>query len=271
MKVKLLLLLFLLFGMCTSKQNAPPETSPPSLLSGNIVDLTYSYDSTTIYWPTEDGFRLEVAAEGYTEQGYYYTANSFCGAEHGGTHLDAPVHFAEGQQSVEAIPLENLIGSGIVIDVSDSANNNPDYQIMPADLERWEAEHGQIPDGTIVLLRTGFGKYWPDRVRYMGTDKRGTEGVAQLHFPGLHPEAARWLINNRDIKAIGLDTPSIDYGQSKLFETHQALFKENIPAFENVAHLDDLPLSGFTVIALPMKIGGGSGAPLRIVAVLPER
>jgi kynurenine formamidase len=104
----------------------------------------------------------------------------------------------------------------------------------------------------------------------MGTDARGTEGVAQLHFPGLHPDAARWLIENRAIKAIGLDTPSIDYGQSQLFETHQTLFKENIPALENVAHLDELPIQGFTIIALPMKIGGGSGAPLRIIAIVPE-
>jgi kynurenine formamidase len=274
MKKKLFPLLLIFFSMCTQPQNQdqPEEAQPTtsSFLSGILIDLTYTFDSSTIYWPTEEGFILNQAAEGYTEKGYYYTANSFCGAEHGGTHLDAPIHFAEGRQTVDAIPLQNLIGPGVVIDVSEVAADNPDYQISVGDFEQWEATYGKIPEGTIVLLRTGYGRYWPDRVRYMGTDARGTEGVAQLHFPGLHPDAARWLIENRAIKAIGLDTPSIDYGQSQLFETHQTLFKENIPAFENVAHMDELPIQGFTIIALPMKIGGGSGAPLRIIAVVPE-
>lgn len=271
MKNHLFIFTLLIFNMCSQPRNQDTSTEvtqqPTALLSGEIIDLTYAYDSNTIYWPTEEGFILNQAAEGYTEKGYYYTANSFCAAEHGGTHLDAPIHFAEGHQTVDAIPLENLIGAGIVIDVSDSAANNPDYQVAISDFEQWETEHGQIPEGTIILLRTGFGQYWPDRIQYMGTAERGTAGVAQLHFPGLHPDAAQWLINNRSIKAIGLDTPSIDYGQSQLFETHQTLFKENIPAFENVAHLDQLPSKNFSIIALPMKIGGGSGAPLRIIAI----
>ncbi len=274
MKTKCLPLLLILFGMCTQSRQQERTTESSryisSLRSGKFIDLTYAYDSSTIYWPTEEGFMLDKAAEGYTEKGYYYTANTFCAAEHGGTHLDAPIHFAEGRQTVDAIPLENLIGPGVVIDVSEAAGNAPDYQVSVADFEQWEAEHGQIPEGTIVLLRTGYGRYWPNRIRYMGTDQRGAEGVAQLHFPGLHPEAAQWLISNRAIKAIGLDTPSIDYGQSRLFETHQTLLKENIPAFENVAHMDQLPLRDFVLVALPMKIKGGSGAPLRIIAILPE-
>ena len=272
MKATHFLLLLLLLGSCTPQQETATETktSQALSLSGNLIDLTYTYDSSTIYWPTEEDFKLEVAAEGYTEKGYYYTANSFCSAEHGGTHLDAPVHFAEGQQAVDAIPLEDLIGSGVVMDVSDSAGNNADYQVSVNDFEAWEAEHGEIPEGTILLIRTGYGQYWPDRIRYMGTDERGAEAVAKLHFPGLAPEAANWLIENRNIKAIGIDTPSIDYGQSTHFETHQALSKANIPAFENVAHLDQLSVQGFTIIALPMKIGGGSGAPLRIIAIVPE-
>ena len=126
-----------------------------------------------------------------------------------------------------------------------------------------------MPDGIIVLLRTGYGAFWPDREKYMGTAELGAEAVEKLHFPGLDPEAAKWLVQERKIHAIGLDTPSIDRGQSSLYESHQILFKANIPAFENVANLDQLPESGFTVIALPMKIRDGSGGPLRIVAVLP--
>ena len=119
------------------------------------------------------------------------------------------------------------------------------------------------------MLRTGFGKYYPDRKNYLGTDERGAAAVPKLHFPGLDPAAAKWLTEHRSIHAIGLDTASIDRGQSTLFESHRTLFEHNVPAFENVANLDRLPVKGFTVIALPMKIGGGSGGPLRIVAVLP--
>jgi kynurenine formamidase len=178
------------------------------------------------------------------------------------------VHFAKGRFSVDQIPLEQLMGAAIVIDVTKQSESNRDYQVTTADLQNWERVNGRIPVGAIVLLRTGFGKYYPDRVKYMGTDERGAAAVAKLHFPGLHPDAARWLVANRQIKAIGLDTPSIDYGQSTLFESHRILFDKNIPALENVANLDKLPVKGFSVIALPMKITGGSGGPLRIVAVL---
>ena len=236
--------------------------------AGTLVDLSHPFDSTTVYWPTAGGFELTKDFEGMTEQGYYYSAYKYCAAEHGGTHIDAPVHFAKGRLSVDRIPLEQLMGAAVLIDVSKQSASNRDYLVTTADLQSWEKINGRIPVGAIVLLRTGFGKYYPDRVKYMGTDERGAGAVAKLHFPGLHPDAARWLVANRPIKAIGLDTPSIDYGQSTLFESHRILFDKNIPALENVANLDKLPVKGFSVIALPMKITGGSGGPLRIVAIL---
>ncbi len=212
---------------------------------------------------------LMQGPKGYQDGGYYYEANSFQSAEHGGTHLDAPVHFSEGQWSVEQIPVERLIGASVVVDVSERALQNRDYQVSVEDFAQWEAENGKLPDGVIVLIKTGYGQYWPDREKYMGTARMGSEAVAELHFPGLHPDAAHWLITERSIDAIGLDTPSIDYGQSSLFEAHQILFSDNIPVFENVANLDSLPVYGFSVVALPMKIKGASGGPLRIVAILP--
>lgn len=248
-------------------QQLPPQTF--ALPAGTVVDLSYSYDDSTIFWPTADGFTLVEDFEGLTDAGYYYTANSFCTAEHGGTHLDAPIHFSEGKPSVDEIPLDRLMGEAVLIEVSEPCARDADYQVTVADIEAWEARHGVLPDGAIVLLRTGFGAFWPDRTRYMGTDERGPEAVAKLHFPGLDPAAAEWLVANRSIKSIGLDTPSIDYGQSTLFESHQVLFAEEIPAFENLANLDQLPETGFIVIALPMKIAGGSGGPLRIVAIVP--
>jgi len=233
-----------------------------------IVDLTYPFDSDSVYWPTAETFKLETDFEGVTDKGYFYSAYRYSAAEHGGTHIDAPVHFAKGRNSVDQIPLEQLTGPGLVIDVTPKCATDPDYLIAVADFQNWERRNGRIPAGSIVLLRTGFGKYYPDRKRYLGTDERGAAAVAKLHFPGLDPAAARWLTQNRSIKAIGLDTASIDRGQSTLFESHRTLFAKNIPAFENVASLDQLPTKGFTIVALPMKIKGGSGGPLRIIAML---
>lgn len=247
-----------------------PPAPPAAFPGGRLVDLTYAFDSTTVFWPTADGFELTADFQGLTDGGYWYEANTFRSAEHGGTHLDAPVHFAEGHQSSDEIPLERLMGPAIVVDVTMQAAADPDYLVSVADFERFETAHGPIADGTIILLRTGFGSRWPDRASYMGTDERGPDAVAKLHFPGLDPDAATWLVENRSIRAIGLDTPSIDHGPSTDFRSHRILFADDIPAFENVAAMDRLPETDFHVIALPMKIAGGSGGPLRIVAVLPE-
>lgn len=232
------------------------------------VDLSYAYDDRTVFWPTAESFTLDVVAAGVTEGGYYYAANNFCMAEHGGTHLDAPVHFSEGRHTNDQIPIDRLIGAAVVVDVSAGAAANPDYQVDVADLESWEAAHGPIPDGAVLLLRTGWGSRWPDRAQYLGTTLTGPEAVPELHFPGLHPDAARWLVQHRKIDALGIDTPSIDYGQSTQFESHRILYAENIPALENVAALDRMPLTGAYVVALPMKIAGGSGGPARIVGVM---
>ena len=234
------------------------------------VDLTHAFDSTTIYWPTSEPFRLEVVSAGVTPAGFYYAANNFCTAEHGGTHLDAPVHFAEGKWTADAIPVDRFVGPAVVVDVSAKAAADPDYRVHVADVQAWQAAHGEIPDGAIVLFRTGWGAKWPDRAAYLGTTRTGAEAVPELHFPGVHPDVARFLVETKRVDAVGIDTPSIDYGQSQTFETHRVLFAANIPAFENVANLDRLPESGAFVVALPMKIGRGSGGPLRIVGVIPR-
>ena len=256
-----------LAGGCADRT---PDPSPAAFPAGTLVDLSYSYDDHTLFWPTARPFQLQKVAEGMTDNGYFYAANDFTTSEHGGTHIDAPVHFAQGRRTVDQIPLEHLIGPAVLVDVSSQSAVNPDYQITRSDFEQWEASHGRIPVGAIVLLRTGFGRHWPDAVKYLGTADRGPEAVARLHFPGLHPDAARWLTTERSVHAVGLDTASIDFGQSTLFETHRVLMEENVPALENLANLDRLPEIGFHLIALPIKIGGGSGGPLRAVAVLPS-
>jgi kynurenine formamidase len=206
-----------------------------------------------------------------TPAGYYYASNSFFTSEHGGTHLDAPVHFAQGRHSVDAIPLERFFGYAVVVDVTQQSEGDPDYQVTVEDLAAAERAHGRIPNDAILLIRTGFSRRWPDAATYLGTAERGAAAVASLHFPGLHPDAARWIVGNRPVRAVGIDTASIDYGQSTLFESHRILYEVNLPAFENLTALDRLPPRGAFVVALPMKIAGGTGAPLRAVAVLPPQ
>lgn len=238
------------------------------LAAGKWIDLTYPFDSTTIYWPTAQPFRLTVVSAQRLPAGYYYAANNVSAAEHGGTHLDAPRHFVETKRTTDQIPLSQLLGPAVVIDVTRQADSSADYRVHRSDITAWEAAHGDIPPDVIVLIRTGWGSRWPDRARYLGTTKTGTAGVAELRFPGLDLDAARALVQRR-VKAVGIDTPSIDYGRSTTYQVHRRLSASNIPAFENVAQLDQLPVTGAFVIALPMKIGGGSGGPLRIVALLP--
>ena len=262
--MKLVLLLGLALAAAACSRPAGPGSRP----EGALIDLSHDYGDQTVFWPTAEPFKLEKVADGVTEQGYYYAANNFATSEHGGTHIDAPVHFAKGHWSVDQIPLDRLVGDAVVVDVTAAAANQPDYRVTTGDFTAWERSNGEIQAGAIVLIRTGYSKLWPDASRYLGTSERGEAAVAKLHFPGLHQDGARWLAETRKVKAIGLDTASIDYGQSRDFIVHRVAMGQNVPGFENVANLDRLPERGATVIALPMKIGGGSGGPLRIVALL---
>ncbi|HVS03988.1 MAG TPA: cyclase family protein [Thermoanaerobaculia bacterium] len=240
------------------------------LAAAEAVDLTHAFGEDTIYWPTDPtGFQLETLSYGHTDGGYFYAANRFCTAEHGGTHLDAPIHFGEGQQAVDAIPVDRLIGPAVVIDVAEKAAQDADYRLAAQDVEAWEAEFGAVPAGAIVLLRTGWGARWPDRRAYLGDDAPGD--ASDLHFPSYGREAAELLVRERKVAALGVDTASIDHGPSQDFAVHRVAALGDVPGLENLANLDQVPPTGAWVVALPMKIGGGSGAPLRAVALLPPR
>ena len=272
MKFYSILIIIFIFSSCkTETTNNQPSLST-ILSEGKWIDLSYSFSNETLYWPNNPtGFQLDTQFNGTTPAGFYYSSNAFCAPEHGGTHLDAPVHFAEGKQSSDKVPLENLIGNAVVIDVSEKALKDPDYLVSVADIREWEKQKHRIPDSSIILFRTGYGQFYPDAKKYFGTDGKGDTAISKLHFPGIDPKLASWLVKERKPKAVGLDTPSIDFGQSKDFKTHQVLLGENIPAFENVANLDKLPSTGAYVIALPVKIKDGSGGPLRIIAWVKEK
>ena len=232
-----------------------------------IVDLTYPFSEQTQHWPTARPFKLDKQTEGMTPEGHWYAAYNYSSAEHVGTHMDAPFHFAQGKWTVDQVPLAKTIGPGVIVDVRGKAQANADYRLDVIDLHTWEKRHGKIPPGAIVLMYSGWGKFWSDRKKYMGSDLEGD--ATNLRFPGFSKDAAEFLVKERKINAAGTDTASIDHGASRDFIVHQIFGRSNVPIFENVAGLDRLPAKGATIFALPMKIQGGTGAPLRIFALLP--
>ncbi len=235
-----------------------------------LIDLTHPYNASTLYWPTSPGkFELAQISFGPTEGGYFYSAYSMCSPEHGGTHLDAPIHFAEHGQTADQVPLTRLIAPAVVIDVSSRAARNRDYRLTVSDVRAFERVHGRIEPGTIVLLRTGWSRYWPDAKAYLGDDTPGD--ASNLSFPSYGTESVQFLVQERKVAAIGVDVASIDYGRSTDFMVHRTAMGAGVPGFENLTNLERLPATGAIVIALPMKIENGSGGPLRAVALVPRR
>lgn len=226
-----------------------------------IVDLTYPLNEANPYWPGEQykPFAFELLAS-LPEDGVY--SGAFCTPEHLGTHIDAPVHFVAGQPSVDELPLTRLVAPLVVVDVREVVQENPDYQLSVQDLERWEDRYGSIPQGAMVLAYTGWGQRWNDFARYKNEDDSG-----QLHFPGFSPEAARFLVRQRGVVGLGIDTLSVDYGLSEEFQVHHIVHGAGGYHVENVANLDQVPQSGAWLLAAPIKIEGGSGGPARVWAV----
>ncbi|MCL6481268.1 MAG: cyclase family protein [Firmicutes bacterium] len=246
----------------------PPQPSLTDLLAGipqgrvRVVDLTHAHREGIPAWPG-DTKPFEARIQARAEQAGYFS-RSFCTLEHFGTHMDAPVHFPPGKTTVDAIPPARLFGPAVVLDVSAQARENADYRLTPDDIERWEAAHGTIPAGAIVLLRTGWAARWPDERSYRNQDSTGL-----MHFPGFSVEAVRVLIERR-VSGLGIDTLSMDYGPSQTFEAHRVSHGADLFHLENLADLSALPPTGAFLIVAPVKLEGGSGGPVRVFAILPE-
>jgi kynurenine formamidase len=235
-----------------------------------IVDLSHAFGPKTLYWPTSPTrFKLDSLARGETPGGFFYSANALSTPEHGGTHLDAPFHFSERGRTTAEIPLEQLVAPAVVIDVAAKASADRNYRLAAQDVWAFEKQHGPIARGTIVLLRTGWSRHWPNAKAYLGDDR--PNDASKLSFPSYGADAAKQLVEERGVAALGIDTASIDYGPSTDFIVHRIAAAQNVPGLENLTNLDQLPPRGAIVIALPMKIEGGSGGPLRAIAMVGKR
>jgi len=256
-----------LFGVVTSAAGAQQALD---LKRYRIVDLTHPLNAKTLYWPTSPTtFKLDSLSYGQTPGGWFYSSFAFSAPEHGGTHLDAPIHFGEGHLTVDRVPLDRLIAPVVVIDVTAKTKTDADYRLTREDVLAFERANGRIAAGTIVLLRTGWSARWPDKKTYLGDDT--PNDASKLHFPSFGVEAARLLIQERRVAAIGADVASIDYGPSQDFMVHRIAAAADVPGIENLTNLNLIPATGAFLFALPMKIEGGSGGPVRVVALVPRR
>lgn len=238
-------------------------------LKGEILDMTYPFDENTIYWPTAKPFGLTKLNWGTNEAGWWYASNEYSASEHGGTHVDAPIHFVRGGRTIDEVPLKEWIGPAVKIDVTSECEKNRDYLLKVEEILDWERNYGRIPDRAWVIMYTGIGtKYYPERNKVLGTDKRGEDALPELNFPGFSAEAVEFLVSERNITGIAIDTPSIDFGKSKEFRAHRILCASGKLALENIANLDRLPVKGAMLYVIPMLIKHGTGAPARVFAVL---
>lgn len=247
----------------------------PTTGSGKqIIDLTHEFaNGYTIAWPSALQYNFTIGWRGFNEDsGFYYEANNFQQAEHCGTHMDAPSHFAKGKWRAADIPVERLIGPGVVIDISERARSNKDAQLTIEDLQNWETRYGTIPQGAIVIMYSDHGRFYGNKTAYFGwppgTEENNPTDTKNLHFPGFSKEAAEWLISNRTIFGTGVDTASVDYGQSQDFISHQIFSAKNIWGLENLNNVDKLPPNGFTIYNMVYKSKEGSGGPTRVIAIL---
>ena len=270
--------MLLLFGSLSACATGAEETVAPAaidfeelayqmLASGQVelVDLTYPLSPDSLYWPTGTPFEHEQLDWGTSDGGYWYASAAFSSPEHLGTHLDAPIHFGENGWTNAEIPIERLFARGGVIDISERSNNDADATLAVEDIEEWEQRNGDLKEGTVVIVRTGWAPRWPDWNAYYGSET--PEDVATLHFPGVSPDAAQALLD-RGVFGVGIDTASIDPGNSSTFEAHRVLAAGNAFNLENLTNVDGLPETGFAIVALPMKIAAGTGGPTRVVAVV---
>ena len=240
------------------RHNAP--TPQPAFKA--VLDLTQPLSEKFPNWEGTEKSPFKAKPLGRIEKDGYFSRHISL-PEHFATHMDAPAHFAAGAWTVDQIPPERLVDPLVVLDVTAQSKANADYQITVEDVARWEKAHRQIPPGSIVLARTGWAARAASMKDYRNADAKGTK-----HFPGFLPETAKFLVEARNVFGLGIDTMSVDYGASTTYPVHQYTAAHNVYHLENVADLSGVPEAGAILVAAPAKLAGGSGGPVRILALV---
>jgi len=237
---------------------SPALAAPASFRS--VVDLTHTMSPE---FPTFFGVpgiemqkQFDIKKDGFNL--YWWRL-----VEHAGTHFDAPIHFSEDGATAERLDAATLVAPLAVIDVAAKAAEDSDYLVSPRDLADWEAKHGRLPDDCCVAMHSGWALHVSDAGKFAGKDAAGT-----FHFPGFAPEAAAWLLRERRVVGLAVDTLSLDHGPSKDFATHHAWLPSGRWGLENVANLDRVPPVGATLVAGLAKVKGATGGPARLIALV---
>lgn len=242
-------------------QQRRTETVLPSGFRA-VVDLTHTINDKVPPFSLSQSANYKITVEDTIEKDKVFV-RKFSMPEHYGTHIDAPAHFAAGLWTVDQIPAERLIAPMVVLDISSKAKTDADYQLSVEDIASWEHVHGQIPGNAVVMLNTGWGPRWDSIKDFRNADAKGV-----MHFPGYSVDAAKFLTEARAVLALGIDTLSVDYGPSADFPVHHYTMPHSVYHLEDVADLDQVPATGATVIVAPIKLEGGSGGPVRILALV---
>lgn len=238
---------------------------PFVLVESSYIDLGRSFDEKTQYWIDVQPFIFTKIIAEDKRDGTWYAQNEFKAGEHGGTHLDAPYHFFKQGWKVGDIPLSKLIVPAVLMDMSEEVKNNADFELKSNHIKKWEEDHGDLPEGAVLLIRYGWGKHYNNRNKYFGFEQMSS---TRLHFPGMAADGAEYLVKHRKLVGVGVDTPSVDTGRTTIYPAHIWIQGANIYILENLDLDFELPERDFTLIVMPMKITKGTGAPCRVVAML---
>lgn len=225
-----------------------------------VVDLTHTLSPA---FPTFFGVPGITIEKRYTLKKDGANVNWWHVVEHAGTHVDTPLHYSDSGASAATIPVEQLVVPLAVVDVAAKAAQNADYALSRQDLEEWEAKHGRLPDNCCVAMHSGWAQHVGNAAKFTGKDAAGV-----MHFPGIHPTAAEWLIRERRVAGLAVDTLSLDHGPSRDFKTHTIWLPSGRWGIENIANLDKVPPTGATLVVGLPKVKDASGAPARIFALV---
>jgi kynurenine formamidase len=234
-----------------------PGTSSPTGIRA-VVDLTHAINARSLTY--DSAYRVKAVAS--IEKDKYFVRN-LSSPEQFETRIEAPAHLVRGLWTVDQIPTERLIAPLVVLDVSAKITDDPDYQISVEDIARWEKAYGQVPLGSVVMARTGWDSRWYSVKDYRNAD---LEGIT--HFPGYSPDAAKFLVNGRNVLGLGIDTLSVDHGLSKNFPVRQYILAHSVYELENVANLGRAPTTGGLVVVAPAKLESISSGPARVMALV---